>query len=142
MSGLARSREPDRDGLALGALLAGYAIDATGLGLHHVLAQTLVRVGGAAHGPANAVMLPHTIGALAWRRPQAHEGLAAAFGEDPAAAAARLAERAGAARMVDIGLDASMLARCAQAAAARDELELTPPRAEAAEILAIYEEAL
>ena len=36
--------EPDRETLALGALLAGYVIDSTGLGLHHVLAQTLVRV--------------------------------------------------------------------------------------------------
>ena len=61
--------EPDRDALALGALLAGYAIDASGLGLHHVLAQTLVRAAGVGHGPANAVLLPHTLGALAWRGP-------------------------------------------------------------------------
>ena len=44
---LARSlrAEPDRDGLALGALLCGYVIDSTGYGLHHVLSQTLVRLG-------------------------------------------------------------------------------------------------
>src|SRR3954471_5148542 len=41
---------PDRDTLALGALLAGYALDNTALGLHHVLAQTLVRVAGIGHG--------------------------------------------------------------------------------------------
>ena len=35
--------EPDRDALALGALLAGYAMDSTGYGLHHVLSQTLAR---------------------------------------------------------------------------------------------------
>src|SRR4051794_25515980 len=63
------SGEPDRDGLALGALLAGYTIDSTGYGLHHVLAQTLVRVGGAGHGAANAVLLPHTVGALSRRFP-------------------------------------------------------------------------
>ena len=57
--------------LALGALLAGYVIDSTGLGLHHVLAQTLVRVAGAGHGPANAALLPHTIGALGRRAPEA-----------------------------------------------------------------------
>ncbi len=62
-------REPDRDTLALGAMLAGYVIDSTGLGLHHVLAQTLVRYAGIGHGPANAAILPHTIGALAWRFP-------------------------------------------------------------------------
>jgi len=44
------AREPDRDTLALGSLLAGYALDNTGLALHHVLAQTLVRFAGV--GPA------------------------------------------------------------------------------------------
>ena len=63
------SDEPDRETLALGALLAGYVIDSTGLGLHHVVAQSLVRAAGAGHGPANAVVLPHTIGALATRTP-------------------------------------------------------------------------
>jgi hypothetical protein len=38
-------------------------------------------------------------------------------------------------------VDPSVLPRCAEAAAARDELDNTPPRAEAPEILAIYEEA-
>ena len=52
--------EPDRDALALAALLSGYSIDANWYGLHHVLSQTLVRLGGAGHGPANAAMLPHT----------------------------------------------------------------------------------
>ena len=55
---LAERDGPDRDGLALGALLAGYTIDSTGYGLHHVLSQTLVRLGGVGHGPANAMMLP------------------------------------------------------------------------------------
>jgi alcohol dehydrogenase class IV len=142
VTALARSGPPDRDGLALGALLAGYAIGGTGLGLHHVLAQTLVRVAGAGHGEANAVLLPHTIGALAWRRPEAHEALAAALGQDPADAAMRLAERAGAGRLGDVGVGPGALERCAAAAAARDELEHTPPRAEAREIRAIYQEAL
>ena len=78
--------EPDRETLALGALLAGYVIDSTGLGLHHVLAQSLVRAAGAGHGPANAAVLPHTIGALATRTPQAIAALdAAVHGEQLAA---------------------------------------------------------
>ena len=80
--------EPDRDELALGALLAGYTIDSTGFGLHHVMAQTLVFAGLASHGQANAILLPHTIGALAWRFPAPLGELAAALGEDPAEAAA------------------------------------------------------
>jgi alcohol dehydrogenase class IV len=134
-------REPDRDALALGALLGGYALDATGLGLHHVLAQTLVREAGVGHGPANAVMLPHTLGALAWRGPQCAERLAAALGEDPAAVAARICTLTGATSLGELGVDAEALPRCADAAAARDELENTPPRAGRAEILALYEHA-
>jgi alcohol dehydrogenase class IV len=141
VSALRTPGRPDVDELALGALLAGYAIDSTGLGLHHVLAQTLVRTGGAAHGPANAVLLPHTVGALAWRRPAAHDALAAALGEDPATAAARLAEQAGAADLAAVGVDPGVLRRCAEDAAARTELDNTPPHAEQPEILSIYEEA-
>ena len=61
--------EPDRDQLALGALLSGYAIDANWYGLHHVMSQTLVREAGAGHGPANAAMLPVTSAALRTRLP-------------------------------------------------------------------------
>ncbi len=134
-------REPDRGALALGALLAGYTIDSTGYGLHHVLSQTLVRIGGAGHGAANAVLLPHTIAALAWRAAAQHEALTAALGEDPAEAAARLCALTGATRLSELGLDSADLAACADAAAERPELDLTPPRADRAELMAIYESA-
>jgi alcohol dehydrogenase class IV len=140
-SAFARPGGPDRDAAALGALLAGYALDSTGLGFHHVLAQTLVREAGVVHADANAALLPHTVGALAWRCPEAHEDLATALGTDPAAAAGRIASRAGATRLSDLGIERADLVRCAEAAAERDELDLTPPRAEAAEILAVYEQA-
>jgi alcohol dehydrogenase class IV len=136
-----RRGEPDRDALALGALLGGYALDASGLGLHHVLAQTLVREAGIGHGAANAVMLPQTLGALAWRGPEQAERLAAALGEDPATVAARICALTGATRLGELGVPADALPRCADAAAARDDLERTPPRAGRAEILALYEHA-
>src|SRR3954470_22495660 len=87
--------EPDRDALALGALLSGYVIDSTGYGIHHIASQTLVRVAGIGHGPANAEMLPHTLGALRRRTPDELEALAVALGADPADVAADLARRAG-----------------------------------------------
>ena len=95
---LARSLSdaPDRDGLALGALLAGYVIDSTGYGLHHVLSQTLVRLAGAGHGQANAVLLCHTIGALAWRFPERIDALGVALEGDPADVAARMCRLVGA----------------------------------------------
>jgi len=133
--------EPARETLALGALLGGYALDAAALGLHHVLAQTLVREAGIGHGPANAVLLPHTLGALAWRLPERFEELTVALGEDPAAVAGRICTLTGATRLAELGVAADALPRCADVAAARDELEHTPPRASRAEILALYEHA-
>jgi alcohol dehydrogenase class IV len=134
-------REPDRDELALGALLAGYAMDSTGYGLHHVMAQTLVQRGHAAHGNANAILLPHTTAALAWRCPRQMEALAGALGEDPADAAARLCERTTQTRLSELGLGDATLDACADAAAARPQLDNTPPRADRAEIRALYDAA-
>src|SRR4051812_18506943 len=138
LAGAWAGAEPDRDALALGALLAGYALDSTALGLHHVLAQTLVRVAGLGHGPANAAMLPHTVGALARRRPEA----IAAFALDLAGVALRIRARTGAAGLRDLGLDPDVLPRCADAAAGRPQLAPTPPAADRAEILGLYESAL
>ena len=124
--------EPDREQLALAALLSGYTIDHAGLGLHHVLCQTLVRVAGGGHGPSNAAMLPHTIGALRRRNPAT---------VDATTLARDLARRAGAERLRDIGVDESRLEDCVEAAAKRPQLKLTPPPADAAEIRALYEAA-
>ena len=137
-----RDREPDRPRSALGALLAGYAIDSAGLGLHHVLAQTLVRAAGAAHGQANAVLLPHTLAALAWRFPVQAAALEETLGEDPSAAAARLAALAHAQRLRELGIAADALPRCADVAAERAELDATPPRADRAEVLRDLRERL
>jgi alcohol dehydrogenase class IV len=122
--------EPDRDALALGALLSGYAIDQCGYGLHHVLAQTLVRLAGIGHGPANAVMLPHTLVALERRGAASAGGLVGL--------ATELAGLAQAVRLRDLGVTEELLDRCADAAAARAELDLIPPRADRAELRALY----
>ncbi|HEV3000397.1 MAG TPA: iron-containing alcohol dehydrogenase [Solirubrobacteraceae bacterium] len=125
---------PDRDALALAALLSGYAIDANHYGLHHVLSQMLARVAGVGHGSANAAMLPHTIGALRER------------GDVPAEAdalARELAERAGAVRLRDLGVERETLGHCADATVAfrGDDLARTPPALTRAEVLALYEAA-
>jgi alcohol dehydrogenase class IV len=138
--GLARS-EPDRDALALGALLAGYAADSAVFGLHHVMAQTAVRVAGIGHGPANAILLPHTLPALAGRFPAQLERLGEAVGGEPAAVAAAICARTGATRLRDEGVEREALAACAEAAAERAELALTPPAAGRDELLAIYQAA-
>lgn len=142
VAGLEREGRPDRARLALGALLAGYAIDSSGYGLHHVLSQTLVRFAGLGHGPANAVMLPHTLRALARRFPTGIADLGQAMGGHPAIIAARLAERAGAASLRALGVDSGQLMDLTIRAAERTELALTPPAADTQEIWALYETAL
>jgi alcohol dehydrogenase class IV len=122
--------EPDRATLALGALLSGYSIDGCGYGLHHVMSQTLARLAGAGHGPANAAMLPHTLGALE-RRGAAGAGALTAL-------ATGLAARANASRLRDLGIDERQLDDCAEAAAGRAELDLTPPRADRDELRELY----
>jgi alcohol dehydrogenase class IV len=116
--------EPDRDALALASLLSGYAIDASWYGLHHVMSQTLVRLAGVGHGPANAAMLPHTMRALASR------GLEL------------VADVALATHLAAFGVDDAALDRCADAAAQRRELANTPPPADRDELRHIYGEAL
>lgn len=129
--------EPDGDALALGALLCGYAIDSAGYGLHHVLSQTMVRTGGAGHGPANAVLLPHTARALARRYPDEASRL-----EQAAVDAARLVALTGATTLRELGVEREALALCAAAAAERTgDLANTPPAAGRDEIREIYEAA-
>ena len=130
--------EADRDALALGALLAGYVIGSTGYGLHHVLAQTLVRFAGISHGTANAVMLPHSLGALARRFPAPIERFGEAMGGDPATVAARVCGLTGVTRLRDAGVPEDALDRCAAEAAGRPELALTPPAADESELRALY----
>jgi alcohol dehydrogenase class IV len=125
--------DPDRDALALAALLSGYAIDSGGYGLHHVLSQTLVRLGGVGHGPANAAMLPHTLVALDRR---GAEGAAELI-----ALASDLARRAEAERLRDLGVDEATLDACADAASSRAELDLIPPRPDRDELRALYASA-
>ena len=107
-----------------------------------MLAQTLVRSGLAGHGQANAVLLPHTIAALTRRCPELLAALADVLGEDPAAAAARLCELTGVTRLRELGLNEQALEQCVEAAAARPQLDATPPRPDREELHAIYSAAL
>lgn len=125
--------EPDRDALALAALLSGYAIDGCGYGLHHVLSQTLVRFAGVGHGQANAAMLPHTLRAL--------ERRGAPGAGELVVLATTLAQRAEAVRLRDLGVDEARLDACADAAASRSELDLTPPRPDREELRGLYASA-
>jgi alcohol dehydrogenase class IV len=126
--------ETDRDALALAALLSGWTIDSTHYGLHHVLSQTMVRAGGIWHGHANAAMLPHSLAAVARRSGDRMLPGVEELARD-------LARRAGAERLRDLGVPREALEQAADAAAGRDDLDRTPPRADRDELRAIYEAA-
>lgn len=135
------AEDPDRDALALAALLSGYAIDACWYGLSHVCSQTLVRVGPAGHGPANAAVLPHTARALRERAPEPLGHADRAAGRPVEDLAFELAQRAGAGRIRDLGVAEDRLAACADAAAQRQELDLTPPRMSRDDLLTLFRAA-
>lgn len=125
-----------REQLAQAAVLSGYAIGAARYGLSHVMSQTLVRVTGVGHGAANAAVLPVAIDALERRFPGR---------VDPDGSlrelAAGLARRAGADGIRRLGVPESALEECAAVAVQRRELELTPPRADEAELRELYARA-
>lgn len=141
--GFSRSSPDDsgRNSLALGALLAGYAIGSAGYGLHHVMSQTLARFAGVAHGAANTIMLPQTAPALARRAPEWNAQLTKALGRDPVELAIRLRDLSGVVWLRDAGASETDLEVCTEQAAQRAELEMTPPRADLDELRRLYRAA-
>lgn len=139
---------PDRADLALGAVLAGYAIGTTGYGLHHVICQTIVRVCGTPHAQTNAVMLSHVLSVMASRAPAELGELAKALGDDagrPARAAERVAElaaRASVRRLSELGVNESQFGRIAAEATGRPQLDATPDPPGEGELLELLRAAL
>jgi maleylacetate reductase len=115
--------------LALGALLAAYAMDSAGYALHHVLGQTLVRAAGCSHAGAYAALLPHTLAALARRAPAPMDELAAALGTTRDGLGARVAALGGGRRLRDLGVDRGVFDGVVRDALRRRELASTPPPA-------------
>jgi alcohol dehydrogenase class IV len=133
--------DPARDALALGALLAGYAIGSAGYGLHHVLSQTLARVAGVSHGVANTVMLPVTARALAERAPRWFTRLEQVLGSGPVALALAIRDLAAVTSLREAGVSEDQVEACVEHASQRPELAMTPPPADADEIRALYQAA-
>jgi alcohol dehydrogenase class IV len=129
--------DPDRPALALGAMLAGWAVDHSGLGLHHALAQTAVRSASLEHGQTNAALLPATIRAIRSRRPTELKRLDEILGIALEAVAELLRQRARASLGV-LADDEELLRRAVETAAQRSELKRTPPAPGHAEIREIY----
>jgi alcohol dehydrogenase class IV len=132
--------ERDRDALALGAILCGYAVDSTGFAVQHVLCQTVVRVCGTPHAETYAALLPRVMEAMRDRAPVAIASLAGALGTEPARIGERIDRLAGGpVRLGELGADRELLGRVVEVAMQRPELARTPnppSSAELGEILA------
>ena len=139
---------PDREALALGALIAGYASGATGVAVHHALCQTIVRATSAPHAETNAVMLPHSARLMAVRAPGPITELARALGDstaDPEAAPAdlaRIAARCGHTRLSTLGVTEEQLPGVASTVADHPLLANTPEPPDEEELLDVLRRAL
>jgi maleylacetate reductase len=133
--------EPDRDAVALGALLAGWVVDQSGLGLHHLLAQTAVRVGGVGHAAANAALVPLSIAALTRRTPgvfaETDRGLTTGVGQ----LAVRLRDAASIGAAGRLATDDELVEACVDAVLARPEIDQVTPPPDRDELRGIYHDA-
>ncbi len=131
----------DNDALALGSLLCGYAIDSAGMGLHHLVCQTLVRVCGTPHAETNAAILPHSIAFLAERAPEVYGRLAGALGADRAGLQGRIEGLGQPPRLSEVGGDASKLDDAIEAMLQRPELQWVPRPPSREELAGLVAEA-
>lgn len=131
----------DREALALGSLLCGYAIDSAGLGLHHVICQTLVRLCGTPHAETNAAILPHAVAFLAEQAPEPYERLATALRTSRAELPRRIEALGQPPRLGAVGGDESRLDEAIEAMLQRPELQRVPRPPDTAELWSLVERA-
>jgi maleylacetate reductase len=139
--------DPDRGAVALGSVLAAFAIGSTGFAVHHAVCQTIVRVAGTPHAQTNAVMLPHFVRMMEDRAPEAIGKLAAAVdagkGSDSAAARiAALSARSGVTRLGELGVRSEDLDAVVAAAIQHPALGNTPGPPTEHELRRVLEAAL
>jgi alcohol dehydrogenase class IV len=131
----------DRSALALGSLLCGYAIDSAGLGLHHLICQTLVRLCGTPHAETNAAILPYSLALLAERAPEPYERLATALETDLAGLPVRIEELGRPRPLGEVGGDDSNLDEAIEAMLQRPELQYVPNPPSRDELLQVVRSA-
>ena len=124
-----RPDEPERVALALGGLLAGYAVGLTALAVHHAVCQTIVRVCGTPHAQTNAVMLPHFVRFMEPRAPREIALLHEALGTE----VQTLAARAGVTTLGELGVSADDLPRLMESVAQRGDIAANTPGAPSAD---------
>ena len=128
-----------RTTLLQGAMHAGMALGAAGLGLGHAMAQAVGGRYGIPHGAANALCLPP---AIRFNEPVTSAEIAR-FGEalgatDPAARCEELSRLSGYERLRDLGVPADELDEVGEATAVRAGALANPRPASPAEIAELF----
>jgi alcohol dehydrogenase class IV len=119
--------ERNREALALGSILCGYAIDSGSFALHHVVCQTLARVCGTPHAPTNAAILPRAMAFMVPRAPDKLQQLAAAIGTDPGEIEPRLLQLGSdPPGLGALGADPARLPQALESMLMRPELAFVP----------------
>lgn len=124
--------DADREAVALGAMLGGYAVGAAGFAVHHAVCQTTVRMCGVPHAETNAVVLPHSAAFMAGRAPGPVGRFAAALGDangDPVNARDRLAllsAETGVQGLADLGIDVDAVPEVVRGICAHPAIAATP----------------
>ncbi|HEY1480721.1 MAG TPA: iron-containing alcohol dehydrogenase [Gaiellales bacterium] len=118
--------EPDRDALALGAVQAAYAFGLVGVGVHHLVCQTLVQRLGLPHATTNAIVLPHVLALVASREPASIVPLERVLDGRAEARVRGVARRAGGTRLRDLGCTLDACRALVPVMLARPELSRTP----------------
>lgn len=106
-------------GLALGSALCAIALERGGLSIHHVLAQSLVRVFETAHAETHSAVLPHSLVVIAARAPDSAAGLAAVLGSRVEVLPERIQELAGVYALGPLGAERDRLGEVVEIALAR-----------------------
>jgi maleylacetate reductase len=115
--------DPDGEGLALGALLAGYAVGLTGFAVVHAVCQTIVRVCDTPHAQTYAVMLPHFVRFMELRAPREIGLLRDAVGGD----VDPLAACAGVTTLGELGVTPHDLSRVMEGVSQRGDIGANTP---------------
>jgi maleylacetate reductase len=131
----------DREALALGSILCGYAIDSGLFAIHHVICQTLVRELGIPHAWTNAAILPQAMAFMRERAPEKIEALARALGTVPASLPERIAELGRPKGLSELGADGDGVDGALDAIEARPELAFTPDAPDREQLRAIIDAA-
>jgi maleylacetate reductase len=131
----------DREELALGSLLCGYAIDSAGMGMHHLVCQSLVRLCGTPHAETNAAILPRALAFLGEQAPEVYERFAAALDTDLFGLPERVEELGRPPRLGEVGGDASKLGAAIEAMLRRPELQRVPRPPTRGELFDLVERA-